>query len=107
MGACFLDQYSLLHAAVGVIAYFWNVPLWLFVLVHTLFEIGENSKPGINLINRYVSPWWPGGKPRADSLTNIIGDTIFSILGFLLANFLDLQAKGNLYECNNPPFSFF
>ena len=107
MGSCFADQFSLLHAAVGVIAYFWGVPLWLFIVVHTIFEIGENSRPGIDFINNYVSRWWPGGKPRADSIVNTIGDTVFAIFGFAAAYLLDTEMKGRMYQCDNPPFSLF
>ncbi len=79
MGQTFFDQYSLLHAAVGVIAYFWNVPLWIGTIVHILFEYVENTQWGIGIINRYmIEPGifgWPGDKRCADTLLNASGDT--------------------------------
>ena len=109
MGACFFDQYSILHAATGVVAYFWQVPLWLFFLVHTAFEIIENSVPGMAFINQYLYRYWPGGKPMADSLTNTLGDTVFALLGWAVAAFLDthIKSQDGLYHCNNAPFSLF
>ena len=32
---------------------------------------------------------WPGGKPRSDSIINMMGDTIFFIIGFMSAQVLD------------------
>ena len=82
------DQYSLLHAATGVIAYFWNIELRTFVLLHILFELFENTNFGIRMINSF--PLWPGGKAGPDSFSNsMIGDNISAIAGFLLAKKLD------------------
>ena len=47
----------------------------------------ENSLIGINLINKITL--WPGGKPNADNILNIIGDNIGAILGWLSAYYLD------------------
>ena len=43
--------------------------------------------------------FWPGGKPRADSLTNIVGDTIGTVIGWLSAYLLD--QIGNKYGWYN------
>ena len=70
MGLNFLDQYSLLHYATGVMAYFWGIPPLPFFLAHVGFEAAENTETGMEFINRNLT-WWPGGKPRADSFSNI------------------------------------
>jgi len=99
MGANFADQYSLLHYAVGVIAYFWNIPFILTIIIHTLFEIVENTKFGMGIINRFFVKnkhfSWPGGKNKPDAFINNVGDTIFFAVGWLSAHYLD--ATGNKY----------
>jgi hypothetical protein len=85
MGAQFVDAYSLLHFAVGVVVRHWSMPLWLFILLHILFELVENTKYGMHFINTYLTIW-PGGKPAADSILNSVGDTIFSAIGWIIAD---------------------
>ena len=95
MGLNFVDQYSLLHFAVGVVLYFWNIPLILAIILHTIFEIVENTKMGMKFINTYIIHTgyfsWPGGKDYADSLINNVGDTIFFAVGWVLAAYLDVE----------------
>ena len=89
MGKQFLDQYSLLHFSQGVVAYFWGTPFHMWVITHASFEFLENSGPGRHLINKYL--WfWPGGKPEADALINVLGDNLSAIAGFLFARWTDL-----------------
>ena len=99
MGANFTDQYSLLHFAVGAVTYFWNIPFILAIVIHTIFEIVENTKFGMGIINRFFVKkryfGWPGGKNKADSDMNIVGDTLFFSMGWLSAHYLD--AMGNKY----------
>jgi hypothetical protein len=102
MGQRFFDQYSLLHLAVGVITYFWNISLMTGFIIHFIFEIVENTNMGMYLINKYIIyPGyfsWPGGKYDADSITNIIGDNFFFVIGWLIAYGLDLYGiKNNWY----------
>jgi hypothetical protein len=54
-------------------------------------------------IKKYTKTgWWPGGKPEPDNLTNMIGDTIFCILGWIMAYLIDkkyekdFQKRGRL-----------
>jgi hypothetical protein len=95
MGHQLLDQYSLLHFAVGVISYFWNVPFWLALFVHTVFEWAENTVFGVWAINHYIIEpgWfsWPGGKHRPDALVNIVGDTAAFTAGWGSAAWLDIE----------------
>lgn len=89
MGTRFFDQYSLLHVATGVLAYFWGIGFIISITVHALFEYVENTPEGIRFINEQLSGIWPGGKPRADSTLNMIGDTIFFGIGWASAYALD------------------
>jgi hypothetical protein len=84
MGQFLFDQYSLLHFAVGIIAYFFGIDSSLFFFLHALFEWVENTEKGMFVINRYIKVW-PGGKPAADSILNRIGDTISAMLGWFIA----------------------
>lgn len=98
MGLQFIDQYTYLHFSTGIIAYFFGISPKYWIICHTIFEIIENTNFGINIINNYF-PYWPGGKPYADSFTNIVGDTIFAIFGWLSAYYLDkLGAKYGWYK---------
>jgi uncharacterized protein (DUF697 family) len=88
MGKQILDQFSLLHVAVGVVAYFWGVPLLVAVVVHIVFEIVENTAWGISFINNWLTVW-PGGKPYADGVVNQITDTLTFAGGWVAAAWLD------------------
>lgn len=83
MGYRWFDQYSLLHFAVGVVAYFWSISLIVVVIIHILFEYVENTPMGMNIINTYFIAWWPGGKTHADRMNNRISDTLFTTIGWL------------------------
>jgi hypothetical protein len=89
MGLGIVDQYSLLHFAVGIIAYFWSVSLLLLIVIHILFEYIENTQWGMKVINTYFIGWWPGGKTHSDNLINQTSDTVFSGLGWLFAKYVD------------------
>lgn len=85
MGTEFMDAYSLLHFAVGIVVRHWGMSFIVWAIIHTVFEILENTQAGMHFINTYVKAW-PGGKPRADSLLNSVGDSVFGILGWLAAD---------------------
>ena len=93
MGTQLLDQYSLLHAAVGVVAYFWKIPLWIGVVIHAVFEWAENTEWGVRFLNTYIiQPGlfaWPGGKYEPDAIINQIGDVATFGVGWILASWLD------------------
>jgi len=88
MGTQFFDQYSLLHFAVGIIMYFFAVPLWLWNLIHIVFEFVENTEIGLQIINQHIKIW-PGGKEYTDSLINRLGDVISGHIGWMVAYWLD------------------
>jgi hypothetical protein len=93
MGNRAFDQYSLLHGAVGIVAYFWQIPFVWAILVHTLFEWVENTATGMELINRVFvregAFGWPGAKKAADSMVNRVGDTVSFAAGWFLAFAVD------------------
>ena len=87
MGTSFYDRYSLLHFATGVVLSYWasDLPMWAWALAHFAFEFVENTVWGMRIINRF--PVWPGGKTHPDSLTNMVGDTVFAVLGFAVGRY--------------------
>jgi hypothetical protein len=98
MGLNFLDQFTYLHFASGIIAYFWGFTLTTWIIIHTIFEIMENTPLGMRLINRYI-PIWPGNKPSSDSFINSVGDTMGGITGWVTARAIDyLGAKRGWYN---------
>ena len=88
MGTILFDQYSLLHFAVGIVAYFWGVSFSTIFMIHLLFELSENTNLGMKIINQHL-PLWPGGKPYPDSILNMLGDTIANSTGWYCAYVLD------------------
>lgn len=98
MGTIIFDQFTYLHLATGIIIYFWGITFKNFIILHTLFEIIENTNSGMYIINNNLS-FWPGGKPQRDTNVNIIGDTIGAIIGWMSAYYLDkLGSKYGWYE---------
>ena len=89
MGEKFMDQYSLLHFATGIVIYFWGFSLKNWIIFHVLFEIIENTTFGKNIINNSLKGIWPGGKNYSDSFINIVGDNCFAIFGWMIANYVD------------------
>ena len=89
MGYHLVDQYSLLHFAVGIIAYFWSISLGMIVVLHIVFEYVENTPWGMNVINTYFKRWWPGGKTHADNLLNQTSDVLFAGLGWIISYYID------------------
>jgi hypothetical protein len=93
MGTEFTDAYSLLHFSVGVIVRHWNISLISWIILHSVFEFLENTNIGMDFINKYIT-MWPGGKPMPDSFLNNIGDSLYSIIGWVAADyFLNVQQK--------------
>lgn len=97
MGLYVIDQFSLLHFAAGIIAYFWGFSALHTLVFHTLFEWAENTKFGMKFINEYF-PLWPGGKPYADSLLNQFSDTCMTMIGWFLSQYVDsVSTERHLY----------
>jgi len=88
MGTTFLDKYSVLHFATGIIAYFLGLSFWAWFLLHGLFELIENQPFAMRFINSHLGWFWPGGKDYADFPINSVGDQISALLGWLLMRVL-------------------
>lgn len=87
MGSSLFDRFFILHLAFGIIAYFFDVKLQYWILIHSLYEFLENTQPGIDIITKYFSRW-PGGKRNRDCTINIIGDTVSAISGWIIGYFV-------------------
>lgn len=85
MGLFFTDKFSLLHLATGIVAYYWSLSFLSWSILHLLFEIGENTTIGMKLINQFA--FWPGGKDKADSFINSLGDQFYASIGWAIAYF--------------------
>ena len=100
MGQLFIDQYSLCHAAVGVVVYFFGIDIDKWFVLHLAFEMLENTKMGMSLIR--MIKVWPGGKPYADSIINIVGDQLSAMFGYLMASAVDRYgSKAGWYPKHN------
>lgn len=93
MGQQAIDEYSFLHLATGMIFRYFEIRFGVAVAVHVVFEVVENSPMGVRFINEYLKDIWPGGKPRADSVINSIYDTVFFVLGWVLADLVIQQYR--------------
>lgn len=85
MGVQFTDEYSLLHVATGIVAYYWGVSFMAWFIAHAAFEVIENTPAGMRVI-RWVK-LWPGGKTHADSAWNSTGDQFYSCVGWAIAHY--------------------
>tara|TARA_B100000963_G_C22320841_1_gene534318 strand:- start:300 stop:608 length:309 start_codon:yes stop_codon:yes gene_type:complete len=100
MSGQFLDQFTLLHFAVGIVVYFWGMSLPVWMGIHTCYEIFEVTPFGVYFINTYFGKLWPGeGKSLEEPTINAIGDTIGAFLGWTLAYYVaKLGKKYNWYR---------
>lgn len=96
MGTLFLDQFTYLHFSSGILLYFWGVPIVPALILHTIFELVENTTIGMHIINRWF-PFWPGGKSYSDTFINSIGDTLGFIVGWTSAYMLDYYGSKYKY----------
>ena len=98
MGKYFFYQYTYLHFASGIITYYWNISFKNWIILHTIFEILENTNFGMYIINNFIK-LWPGGKGYKDSFINSLSDSLFAFLGWLSAYYLDkIGNKLNWYN---------
>lgn len=90
MGQKFFDMYSISHAFGGVTFYLLGIDLKLSIFLHIFFELFENyfwvNKGGYCIKLPFMIQ--QDCKTKPDSIQNIIGDTVFFILGFLIGLYL-------------------
>ena len=94
MGVLLTDNFSILHFAIGIVFYYLGLSLYKSTIIHIIFEIAENTPLVMNVTNK--TGWWPGGKPKPDNYLNMFGDTIYFILGWIIAKYID-----EMYEPDN------
>ena len=87
MGKYLFDKYTYLHFAMGIVSYYWNISFTWMLILHTIFEILENTETGVFIIDNYIT-YWPGGKGKADTIINRVGDTIGAIIGWISAYYV-------------------
>lgn len=92
MGELFTDNFSILHFATGIIFYYFGISFSQSFVIHLLFEALENQNFAMDIISK--TGWWPGGKDKADSVLNSIGDQFYFSIGWILAKQLDYDNKG-------------
>ena len=90
MGQDLIDEYSLLHFAVGILMYFLGIRFIPAIVIAIVFEVVENSKPGMSFIQKYMK-FWPGGKPSADSVQNSVSDVIFLAIGWFAGYMVSIK----------------
>jgi len=101
MTSQFLDQYTYLHLATGIICYFWDISFSTSFILHSIYEYFEITDFGTHIINTYFGNIWPGeGKHTQEKfIYNGLGDTIGFVLGWMSAYYLDkLGNKYGWYE---------
>lgn len=91
MGIHFTDKYSLLHFACGVVVYYWNVSFITWFILHFIFELVENTETGMRYIRKITL--WPGGKSHPDSWINSAGDQFYSIIGWIVADWIVMSSS--------------
>ena len=83
--------YTLSHVVLGIVFAWLQIPLWVLIVFHVIFEIIENSDFTINGFRSFstkfkkttgMQPWTPY---NGDSLANSVADTFASIFGWILA----------------------
>lgn len=96
------DQYSILHFATGVTAYFWGLGPWGWFFTHLAWEGFENSAVGIQMVNKYW--FWPRRKCKfvQDSISNTVGDNISAHAGYWCAKWLDEYGKDHGWYGEKP-----
>ena len=47
----------------------------------------------MHFINSVLKDIWPGGKPEADSVINVLGDNLLAQVGYWSARSLDLRIR--------------
>ena len=87
----YVSSFTLVHFLTGWIARKLGVPLAIWITVHTIFEIWENSKSGIDfyakkdsMINKLTGLNWP--TYDGDALPNSLIDTMVTVWGWIVAD---------------------
>jgi len=95
MASQFLDQYTYLHFATGIIFYFWGISFTNSFILHSIYEYFEITDFGTKFINTYLGNIWPGGGKHKQEkfIYNGLGDTIGFIIGWVTSYYIDRLGK--------------
>ncbi len=87
MSKIFMDKFSILHFATGIVAYFWGMSLAHWFILHAVFEMWEDTDTGVRIINKVFGKIWPGGGKRVPDtfLNSELGDNFYALLGWIFA----------------------
>ena len=85
MGLKLFDQYTYLHFASGIIAYYLGLPMLWWFIAHTVFEITENMKIGIDgrisgQLPKLQIPAWAMPANKTDWTMYLLPDFSIAIL---------------------------
>ena len=75
------DAWSFVHVGGGVIAASLNTTLPTFLLIHTIWEILEQTEEVSSAMRKVGFD-----RDRMDSRTNMFGDTVAALIGWALGN---------------------
>jgi hypothetical protein len=87
-----VTPFTLVHFATGYVARKMGIPLSIWITIHIIFELWENSKNGIAffskkdaLLHELTGIRWE--TYSGDSLPNSLFDTLVSVWGWMIADF--------------------
>lgn len=85
-----ISVYTVTHFIIGMIFAWLQIPLWILIVLHIIFEIIENSDFVIKGFRSLsikirtavgVEPWTPY---TGDSIANSVADTFAAVFGWIL-----------------------
>lgn len=79
------NKRSLIHFITGVIAYLLGIKFIFWLIMHLVFEVIINTRPGIDIINHLL------GESRKDMLIEAIYRTFWGMAGWAVAWALNRQ----------------
>ena len=76
-----LDEWSFVHFAGGIVGAQTGLSLPLFLVLHTLFEIVENTDKGSGPLSKIG---WD--RTDGDTMVNVLGDTLSAAAGWYVGD---------------------
>ena len=81
-----LDEWSIVHVSGGIVAAQTGITLPQFMVLHTLFELVENTDQGTGLLSKIG---WD--RKNGDTWANIAGDTLSAVAGWYLGKWANTE----------------
>ena len=93
------DNYTYLHFAAGIIAYYWGFTLLEWTVFHLFLDIFERTDFGKKVLHFFIRIWPGRDDNLLESYYNVFGDSASAVLGWLSAYLLDIMLqKIGLYQ---------